>query len=276
MVLDAVVERFLELSPISVMARLGLQRALDPAWIDELFEQERETQYTRELLFSTTVEIMSLVAVGLRPSVHAAAKASPALPVSITALYDKLSRTEPGLVRALVQGSAQRLGPVVQPMLRKQPPSVDGYRLRIVDGSHLPASEKRLKPLRGFRGAALPGQSLVVYDPDTAMIVDLVPCEDAHAQERAIMETLLVMSRPIRGAASRAIRGETAAIVARCVGRRAILRSVRWNEATFENRRAMKGPAEVQTAPAGEAGAAVQNGSSKRGARGPLPWCHGS
>lgn len=49
MVLDAVVERFLEHSPISVMARLGLQRALDPAWIDELFEQERETQYTREL-----------------------------------------------------------------------------------------------------------------------------------------------------------------------------------------------------------------------------------
>lgn len=190
------VERFLEHSPISVMARLGLQRALDPAWIDELFEQERESQYTRELWFSATVEIMSLVAVGLRPSVHSAAKASPALPVSITALYDKLSRTEPGLVRGLVQGSAQRLRPVVQPMLRKQPPSVNGYRLRIVDGSHLPASEKRLKPLRGFRGAALPGQSLVVYDPDTAMIVDLVPCEDAHAQERAIMETLLASAQP--------------------------------------------------------------------------------
>ncbi|GAB7549670.1 hypothetical protein CS8_093820 [Cupriavidus sp. 8B] len=60
----------------------------------------------------------------------------------------------------------------------------------------MPASEKRLKPLRGFRGAALPGQSLVVYDPDTAMIVDLVPCEDAHAQERAIMETLLASAQP--------------------------------------------------------------------------------
>ncbi len=63
-------------------------------------------------MFSTTVEIMSLVPVGLRPSVHAAAKASPALPVSITALYDKIGRTEPGLVRGLVQGSARRLGPV--------------------------------------------------------------------------------------------------------------------------------------------------------------------
>ncbi|GAB7549671.1 hypothetical protein CS8_093830 [Cupriavidus sp. 8B] len=98
MALDAVVERLIEHSPISVMALLELQRALDPAWIDELFEQERETQYTRELLISTTVKIMSLVAVALRSSVYAAAKASPALPVSITALYDKLSRTEPGLV----------------------------------------------------------------------------------------------------------------------------------------------------------------------------------
>ncbi|NUA27644.1 hypothetical protein [Cupriavidus basilensis] len=77
-------------------------------------------------MFSTTVKIISLVAVGLHLSMHAAARAGPALPVSITALYDKLSRTEPGLVRALVQGSARRLRPAVQPMLRKQAPSVNG------------------------------------------------------------------------------------------------------------------------------------------------------
>jgi hypothetical protein len=57
------------------MARLALQKALEPKWLDELFEQQRQTQYTRELLFSTTVEIMSVVAVGLRPSIHAAAGA---------------------------------------------------------------------------------------------------------------------------------------------------------------------------------------------------------
>ena len=73
--MDTVVERFVEQTPITVMARLALQRALEPAWIDALFEQHRQTQYTRELLFSTTVEIMSVVAVGMRPSVHAAAKA---------------------------------------------------------------------------------------------------------------------------------------------------------------------------------------------------------
>ncbi len=75
MVMDTVVERFVEQTPVTVMARLALQRALEPAWLDALFEEHRQTQYTRELLFSTTVEIMSVVAVGLRPSVHAAAKA---------------------------------------------------------------------------------------------------------------------------------------------------------------------------------------------------------
>ncbi|MBK4738610.1 hypothetical protein [Noviherbaspirillum pedocola] len=188
MFIDAVVERCVEQSPVTVMARLALQRALEPAWIDELFERAGGTQYTRELLFSTTVELMSVVAVGLRPSVHAAAKACKDLPVSVQALYDKIRRTDPSLVRALVQQRAVRLQEVLLPMMSDKLPTVPGYRLRIVDGNHLPATEKRLKPLRGFRGAALPGQSLVVYDPELNLVVDLVPCEDGHAQERSLME----------------------------------------------------------------------------------------
>jgi hypothetical protein len=93
MVMGAVVERCVEQSPVTVMARLALQRALEPAWIDELFERAGGTQYTRELLFSTTVELMSVVAVGLRPSVHAAAKACKDLPASVQALYNKIRGT---------------------------------------------------------------------------------------------------------------------------------------------------------------------------------------
>jgi hypothetical protein len=46
MVMDAVVERCVEQSPVTVMARLALRRALEPAWVDELFERECGTQYT--------------------------------------------------------------------------------------------------------------------------------------------------------------------------------------------------------------------------------------
>lgn len=65
-----------------------------------------------------------------------------------------------------------------------------------MDGNHLPASQKRLKPLRDFRGAALPGQSLAVYDPDWDMVVDLMPGEDGHAQERALMPPLQAQAQP--------------------------------------------------------------------------------
>jgi IS4 transposase len=214
MVMDTVISRCAEISPVTVMARLALQRALEPTWIDELFEHEGGAQYQRELLFSTTVELMSVVAVGLRPSVHAAAQACPQLPVSVQALYEKIKRTEPNLVRALVAGSAERLSDVLAPMIETKAPTVPGYRLRIVDGNHLPASEKRIKPLRGFRGAALPGHSLVVYDPDLEMVVDLEPCEDAHAQERAVMPSLLERAKPgelwiaDRNFSTRAILGE--------------------------------------------------------------------
>ena len=116
------------------------------------------------------------------------------LGVSMQALYDKINRTEPGLMRALVQGNAQRLEPVVQPMGIE--PLLSGWRIRIIDGNHLPASHKRLKALRGLSAAALPGHSLVVYDPDIGLVTDLLPSEDAHAQERAVIGPLLPSAQP--------------------------------------------------------------------------------
>jgi hypothetical protein len=154
MVMDAVVERCVGQSPVTVMARLALQRALEPAWLDELFEREcGGTQYTCELLFSTTVELMSVVAVGLRPFVHAAAKACTDLPVSVQALYDKIRRISPHLLRAMVQQSSVRLGGVLTPVMKDKAPTVSGYRLRIVNGNHLPASEETSEAIARLSGS---------------------------------------------------------------------------------------------------------------------------
>lgn len=196
MALDVVVQRFMEQCPVAVMARLAMERAISADWVDDVFEQHRRRQYTHELWFSTVVDLMALVAMGMRPSLHAAAKASPELKVSMAALYDKVNHVEPAVMRALVQGSAERLAPVVAPLREGVARLAPGYRLRIVDGNHLPASEKRLAPLRGFRGAALPGQSLVVFDPDLGLAVDLEPGEDAHAQERTMLPAVLARAEP--------------------------------------------------------------------------------
>ncbi|MCW8200945.1 IS4 family transposase, partial [Verminephrobacter aporrectodeae subsp. tuberculatae] len=175
------------------MARVALERAIDPDWVDEVFEASRQRQYPRELLFSTVVEMVTLVSLGLRPSLHAAAKQAGNLPVSLAALYDKVKRTEPAIVRALVHGSGERLQPVVQAMGME--PSLPGWRLRVLDGNHLPASEKRLAPLREQRGAALPGYSLVVYDPDSGLVRDIIACEDAYTQERSATAPLLASAQ---------------------------------------------------------------------------------
>ncbi len=176
------------------MARMVLEHALPAGWVDEVFEAHRERQYSRELLFSTVVELTALVSLGLRPSLHAAARQMPTLPVSLGSLYDKVNHTEPAILRALVRGSAGQLAPVMAALGTGA--SLPGWRVRVLDGRHLPASEKRLAPLRGLHGAALPGQSLVVYDPDSGLVTDLVAHEDAHASERAAVEPLLGSAQP--------------------------------------------------------------------------------
>ena len=178
----AVIERFERHAPASVMARLALEHALPAHWTNEVFEAHRQRQYPRVLMFSSIVELMTLVTLGMRPSLHAAARQHEGLAVSLAALYDKVNRSEPAVLRGLVSGSAQRLMPVVAQW--GGPVSLAGWQLRIVDGNHLTASDKRLKVLRGYRGAALPGHSLVVYDPDAGLVCDMVACEDAHESER--------------------------------------------------------------------------------------------
>ncbi len=93
---SAVLERFERHAPAGVMARLALEHALLAGWVDGVFEAHRQRQYSRELLFSTVVELTTLVSLGLRPSLHAAARQMPALPVSLASLYDKVNHTAPG------------------------------------------------------------------------------------------------------------------------------------------------------------------------------------
>jgi len=63
--------------------------------------------------------------------------------------------------------------------------------VRILDGNHLAATQRRLGVTRGHSAGPLPGQSLVVLDPASMLVTDVIPCEDAHAQERALIGQVL-------------------------------------------------------------------------------------
>lgn len=189
MIPTEVFDRFSQGDPIPVMAQVALENALNPQVVDQLFEETADKQYTRALLFSTIVGLMSLVVCRIRPSVNAAyQKSAVPIGVSLTALYGKLMRIEPALGAALVRLTAQRLTPVITAMRGGTSPLLPGYRVKIVDGNHLPGSEHRIKELRTMRAAALPGHTLVVLDPERMMVTDAFPCEDGHAQERALLE----------------------------------------------------------------------------------------
>jgi hypothetical protein len=52
-ILNPVFKPFVEKSPISVMARGIMERVLNPDQLNEWFDDTAETQYTKDLLFST-------------------------------------------------------------------------------------------------------------------------------------------------------------------------------------------------------------------------------
>src|SRR2546421_11942271 len=66
-------------------------------------------------------------------------------------------------------------------------PWLAGYRVKVIDGNCLEATGHRLKPLRGLGAGALPGKSLGVYEPAVGVVTEVFPCEDGHAQERALL-----------------------------------------------------------------------------------------
>jgi hypothetical protein len=197
MIHSDVFQRFVEDSPVCVMTQALLENTLSPTTVDSLFDTHAESQYTRDLLFSDIVHLMSLVVSGIRPSINSAfKKMAPYLGVTRKAVYDKISRVETTTSAALVRHSGSALAALIDQLGSRKAPWLEGYRVRILDGNHLPGTEHRIKPLRFIRAGALPGHSLVVLDPERMLIADVVPCEDGHAQERSMTQDILEMVRP--------------------------------------------------------------------------------
>src|SRR5215471_6310665 len=190
--LGAVFERFVEKSPISVMVRATLERVLGADRLDLWYERTAEKQYTRELLFSTVYDLMSQVVFCVQPSVRAAYLAHEAdVGTSIVSVYNKLNGLETRTSAELVRYSAREFAPLIAHMGGERTSWLDGYRVKIVDGNCLEASEHRLTALREATGRALPGKSLVVYEPTHGLVTDVFPCEDGHAQERSLLGAVL-------------------------------------------------------------------------------------
>jgi IS4 transposase len=173
-------EAFIEKAPAAVALRATLQRLL-PA----------EKQYEKTLLFSTLMTLMFEVTLKSTTSLHKSyLKHRDSVPVSVAAVYQKTNNLEPNIAAELVRYSFKRLRPALQQNEGEKPPLVPGLRSIIVDGNHFAATQHRLVGTRRHQAPPLPGFAIALYDPQCQMVFDLLPCEDGHTQERALLPEL--------------------------------------------------------------------------------------
>jgi hypothetical protein len=188
MILGDCVEKFIERSPVSVMVRGTLERVFDPEKLERVFTDNALLQYTRELTFAQCVGLMSDVVFRITPSVGAWYKAhQEEMPVTRQAVYDKLKHLELPTAAGVVAYAGREVGACLRQMPSLPPPLLPGYRVRVLDGNHLAGTEHRVEELRRYRAAARPGHALVFYDPQWDVATDVIPCEDAYAQERTLL-----------------------------------------------------------------------------------------
>jgi len=189
---QAMLERFMEKSPITVMARAVFEYSMSAERIDALFHRHAVSQYEGQLLFSTAVDLLGLTVLRSRNSVREAYEIDKeAVGVTIKSVYDKLANTELQVSRALVRDTATQLEPIIHSLKAELPPLLPGYRAKILDGKHLNGTEHRLKETRTLNSSPLPGQWLVVLDPQQMIAIDAIPCEDAYSQERKLLTEIL-------------------------------------------------------------------------------------
>jgi hypothetical protein len=144
------------------------------------------------LLFSTVYVLMRQVVFRIQPSVHAAYRAHEAqVGTSVVSVYNKLQKIETHTSAALVRYSARQFAPLIEHVGGVREPWLPDYQVKIIDGNAIEASEHRLQALRGVKAGALPGKSLVVYEPALGLVRDVFPCEDGHAQERSLFVAVL-------------------------------------------------------------------------------------
>lgn len=196
--LPAAFEPFVNDSPFCVMARAALEGLFSAERLDALFERTAQKQYTRELLFSQLVELMTSVVLRQQPSVLAACnKGVGSVCVSDQSVYNKLDGMELPVSAALVSDSAQRVGAVINALDAKEPSWLPGYRVRILDGNALSATQRRILELRDAWDSPLPGKVLVVLDQQTGLATDVFLTPDGHAQERSLLDEVLAAVDPL-------------------------------------------------------------------------------
>ena len=195
--MQALIERIIQKSPVAVMGYALLENVFAPHKIDAIFRTHRVRQRERAWLFSSVVDLMTVVACRIKPSIRAAyTEIQDSAPASLDALYKKLDGIELGVSEALVRETAKDMMEIMQHVQPEAQEIIPGYRSRLVDGNKLAATDRRLSVQRDQEAAPLPGFGLVVYEGGRSMISEVLLCDDGHTQERKLLPRLIELVEP--------------------------------------------------------------------------------
>ena len=185
-------ERFIEESPVTVMFRGVLENIFSAKRLDRIFAKQAKQQVTRELLFSTCCDLMSLVVAGKQKSINTAyLSKEDELSVAIKSVYNKLAGIEPTVSEHMVSETADDLAKVIREMKGEVEGPLLGHDVRILDGNSLRGTNHLIKELRPLGAAALPGKSLAVLNPQLGLVEEVITCENGHTSERKLIPDAL-------------------------------------------------------------------------------------
>ena len=142
---------------------------------------------------------MGLVVNRIRPAVNAAYQknARATIDVSLKAVYKKLENLETGHLGRDGRHDGRTVGDGHHDDERRHPATVAG--LSHQDPRRQPSARVRSIASRScgrWGPGPLPGQALVVLDPELMLVIDAFLCEDGHAQERSLLGQVEEIVRP--------------------------------------------------------------------------------
>jgi hypothetical protein len=135
-----ILQKFAEKSPATVMVRALLEQLLNPEKLDQWFEVTRQTQYTRDILFSSLVGLMLQIVCKTQASVHAAYRHAN-IAASIIAVYGKLQGVELTTSQALVRYIAREAQVLIETMNGARAPVVAWVSAQVF-GWQLPRGQR--------------------------------------------------------------------------------------------------------------------------------------
>src|SRR5207247_5902148 len=109
--------------------------------------------YPRPVVFSSVSDVLSQVVFRIKPSVRAAYQAhKDQVGAPLISLCNKLNRVATHTSAELVRYSTAVLTPLIEQLAGGRASWLPGYRVKIIDGNCIEASDRRLKALREVQG----------------------------------------------------------------------------------------------------------------------------